>query len=166
MLSWPQTCWAGLVVNRPESEHSQSVDVGIPALIRLQIPANAIQLSTVNWLPWLLAALHPRSASLPHLYQLPAPLASCFGAAVLVQTLDNAVGLIWRVQPTARNLHRVVCGLQSMRRQRGTYHRTRPWLTFGLFTLLLLLSLLVDVNFNDGPNSLNFSFSCALPSDP
>ena len=54
--------------------------------------------------------------------------------------------------------------VQSLRRMRGTYHRTRPWLTWLLFTLLLFLSLLVDVTFNNEPNNLTFTFSCAPPS--
>ena len=51
--------------------------------------------------------------------------------------------------------------LQSLRRMRGTYHRTRPWLTWFLFSLLLFLSLLVDVTFKGPYNNLTFTFSCA-----
>ena len=50
-------------------------------------------------------------------------------------------------------------GLQSTRRMRGTYHRTRPWLTWLLFTLLLFLSLLVSIDFDRGPNDLEISLS-------
>ena len=54
------------------------------------------------------------------------------------------------------------CALQSTRRMRGTYHATNAWLTWFMFSLLLFLSLLVDVVWVDGINGLRFIFQCAL----